>query len=186
MHLCVYLHNVFIFFISIEEEGYCSAQLQILAHLGWMQPSCQDEVQPVTDHLCYMKWWECHHYQRPIFSLRRLLSKVSLVIYVGLCMTSEYCMLLVNIFLEKGVLLGPTVKLGKHLQIRLLRSLVVQPSQKKLRVKGASGDLWSSLLCKIASALGQTMLLRAEKALLVQMNTKVLTVFYSPLLHISH
>lgn len=36
-----------------------------------------------------MKWWECHHCQRPIFSHRRLLSKVSLATHVGLCMTSR-------------------------------------------------------------------------------------------------
>lgn len=127
VHLCVCLHNVFIFLLALKLRG--TVQLQILDPLWWMQPSCQDEFQPVTDHLCYMKWWECHHCQWTFFSLRRLLSKVSLTIDVALCMTSGYCILVVNIFLKKGVLLRPSVKLGKHLQIHLLTSVAVQSSQ---------------------------------------------------------
>lgn len=176
--ICVCVWMIYLYFLlALKQRG--TVQLQILAHLEWMQPCCQDEVQPVTDHLCYMKWWECHHCQRPIFPHRRLLSKVSLATHVGLCITSELCMLEVNIFLKKGVLLRPSVKLGKHLQIHLLGSVTVQSSQKQFRLKGAPGDLCLSLLLKVASALGQTTLLRAGKAFLVQMNTKVLTVFSS-------
>lgn len=177
--ICVCVWTLYLYFLlALKKRG--AVQLQILAHLGWMQPCCQDEVQPFPGHLCYMKWWEHHYCQRPVFSHRRYFSKVSLAIHMCLCMTSEYCMLVGNIFLKKGVLLRPSVKLGKHLQVHLLRSVTVESSQKQFRLKGAPGDLWSRLLLKIASALGQTTLLRAGKALLVQMNTKVLTVFSSP------
>lgn len=36
------------FLLALKKRD--TVQLQILAHLGWMQPRCQDEVQPVTDH----------------------------------------------------------------------------------------------------------------------------------------
>lgn len=174
--ICVCICTVYLYFLlALKKRG--TVQLQILAPLGWMQPSCQDEVQPVVNHLYYMNWWGRHHCQRPIFILRRLLSKVSLAIDVGLCMISEYCMLVVNIFLKKGVLLRPSVKFGKHLQIHLLRSVTVPSSQKQFRLEGASGDLWSSLLLKIISSLSQTTLLRAERALLVQSPN---CVFFSP------
>lgn len=176
--ICVCVCTMYTYvFISIEEE----VQLQILAHLGWMQPSCQDEA-----HLYYMKWCNATIVRGPFFLLEDC-SEKSILPFLWAFVWPQSTACLWWTFLKKGVLLRPSVKIGKHLQIHLHRSVIVQSSQKQFRLKGASGDLWSSLL-KTGSGLSQTRLLRAEKALLVQMNTKLcfLSVFSSPPLHISH
>lgn len=141
----------------------------------------------VTNHLYYMKRCNATIVRGPFFLLEDCSQKSILPFMWAFVWPQSTACLWWTFFLKKGVLLRPSVKLGKHLQIHLCRSVTVQSSQTQFRLKGASGDVWWSLL-KTGSALSQTRLLRAEKALLVQTNTKLcfLYVFSSPPLHVSH